>query len=231
MRLPSGSRSTHVGHGSGTNDSMRSAPSGWITSGAYCCEVSATVPSRLSSQASNPFTSTTRPAGGAVAVRRSAWYRRVRIPLTVPEAKPPRPSASSHSARLCEAEDVLDPLRRPDQEVAIRLDGVATGDERVHRRRPPLLEDREVADGGLEGLLARVHRAEHDLVPEDEVPHDDVGVDLDRRLAPRHAGEHEDAVGADRFHHPERDRGRAGGLVDEVDVADLRREALDRRLL
>src|SRR2546427_2777695 len=184
MRLPSGSRSTHVGHGSGTNDSMRSAPSGWITSDAYCCEVSATVPSRLSSQASNPFTSTTRPAGGAVAVRRSAWYRRVRMPLTVPEAKPPRPSGSSPSARLCEGDDVLDPLRRPEQEVAIRLDGVATGDERLHRRGPPLLEDRQVADGGLERLLPRVHRAEHALVLQDEGPHEDVGVALDRRLPP-----------------------------------------------
>src|SRR5215510_10573372 len=28
------------------------------------------------------------------------------MPLTVPEAKPPRPSGSSHSARLCEGEDV-----------------------------------------------------------------------------------------------------------------------------
>src|SRR6266550_1610555 len=102
MRLPSGSRSTHVGNGSGTNDSMRSAPSGCTTSGAYCWEVSGTVPSWHSSQASDPFTSTTRPAGGVVAVKRSAWYRRVRMPLTVPEAKPPRPSASSHSARLCE---------------------------------------------------------------------------------------------------------------------------------
>src|SRR5947207_7823540 len=139
MRLPSGSRSTHVGHGSGTNDSMRSAPSGWITSGAYCCEVSATVPSRLSSQASNPFTSTTRPAGGAVAVRRSAWYRRVRMPLTVPEAKPPRPSGSSHSARLCEGDDVLDALRRPDQQVAGRLRAVARRVRRTNRRGEHLL--------------------------------------------------------------------------------------------
>src|SRR5207302_7654301 len=101
------------------------------------------------------------------------------MPLTVPEAKPPRPSASSHSARLCEGEDVLDPLRWPEQEVAIRLDGIATGDERLHRRGPPLLEDRQAPDGGLERLLPRVHRAEHDLVLEHEVPHDDVGVDLD----------------------------------------------------
>src|SRR5438552_2553583 len=231
MRLPSGSRSTHVGHGSGTNDSMRSAPPGWITSGAYCCEVSATVPSRLSSQASNPFTSTTRPASGAVAVRRSAWYRRVRMPLTVPEAKPPRPSGSSHSARLCEGDDVLDALRRPDQQVAVRLDGIATRDERPHRRRPALLEHGEVADGGLERLGPRVHGAEHDLVLEHEVPHDDVGIDLDRRLPPGDAGEHEDAVRAEHLHDLERDGRRAGRLVDEIDVADALGELLDRRVL
>src|SRR5437899_4944412 len=204
MRLPAGSRSTHVGNRSGTNDSMRSAPSGWITSGAYCCEVSAMLSSRPSSQASNPFTRTTRPAGGVVAVRRSAWYRRVRIPLTVPDAKPPRPSGSSHSARLCEGDDVLDALRRPDAQVAMRLDGIAARDERSHRRRPALLEHGEVADGGLERLGSRVHGAEHDLILEHEVSHDDVGIDLDRRLAPGNAGEDEDAVRADDLHDVER---------------------------
>src|SRR5437660_9792984 len=171
MRLPSGSRSTHVGHGSGTNDAMCSAPSGWITSGVYCCEVSAMLSSRPSSQASNPFTRTTRPAGGVVAVRRSAWYRRVRIPLTVPDAKPPRPSGSSHSARLCEGDDVLDALRRPDQQFAVRLDGIPTRDERPHRRRPPLLENGEIPDRGLERLLLGGHGAAEGRVREYEGAH------------------------------------------------------------
>src|SRR5262249_50752736 len=40
---------------------------------------------------------TIRPVGGVVATSRSAWYRRVRTPDTVPDAKPPRPSVSIHS--------------------------------------------------------------------------------------------------------------------------------------
>ena len=38
-----------------------------------------------------------RPIGGRVATISRPWYRRVRRPLTVPIANPPRPSVTSHS--------------------------------------------------------------------------------------------------------------------------------------
>src|SRR5262245_16930851 len=38
-----------------------------------------------------------RPVGGVVATASTAWYRRVRTPSIRPNAKPPSPSASSHS--------------------------------------------------------------------------------------------------------------------------------------
>jgi hypothetical protein len=41
-----------------------------------------------------------------VAGSSSAWYRRVRGPLTTPEEKPPSPSDSSHSAVLSKRHDL-----------------------------------------------------------------------------------------------------------------------------
>src|SRR5262245_13686080 len=90
-------------------------------------------------------------------------------------------------------EDVLDAARRPEEEIAVRLDRIAPGDEGAERRGPALVEDPDVTDGGLERLVAGVHGAEDYLVLENQVPHDDVGVDLDRGLPTRHAGEDEDA--------------------------------------
>src|SRR5262245_5595680 len=107
------------------------------------------------------------------------------MPPTVPEAKPPRPSASSHSAELCEGEDVLDPPGRADEEVAMRLDRIPPRDERLHRGRPALLEERHVADRGLERLGTGVDRPEDDLVLQWEVPTHDVGIVLDRLLPSR----------------------------------------------
>ena len=57
-RLPDGSR---------VNATSRAAPSGSVTSGAYRCDERANRPSAVSTQASNPFTSTMRPVGGVVA--------------------------------------------------------------------------------------------------------------------------------------------------------------------
>jgi len=58
-----------------------------------------TRPDGVSTHASIPLTRTKRPAGGSVATSRRAWYRRVRKRRVVPDANPPRPSASSHSGK------------------------------------------------------------------------------------------------------------------------------------
>ncbi len=104
----------------------------------------------------------------------------------------------------------------------------AIGKRPVMRRRtasgPARGERPQVGNRALVRVAARVDGAEHDLVLEYQVAHDEVGVELDRALAPRHAGEDEHAVGAEHLHQLERHPGRAGRLVDEVDVADRRRE-------
>src|SRR5689334_14569917 len=63
------------------------------------------------------------------------------MPFTVPEAKPPSPSASSHSAELGKGEDVLDPLRGFDEELTVRRDRLVPGNQRAQRCRPARLED------------------------------------------------------------------------------------------
>src|SRR5215831_18957068 len=50
-----------------------------------------------STNSSPPDTSIQRRRGGGIAGTYHPWYRRVRVPATVPHAKPPRPSVSSHS--------------------------------------------------------------------------------------------------------------------------------------
>ena len=71
-RTPSAVANSQVGHGSLVKLTMRDAPSGCRTSGAYRWVVSAQEPSDVSTHASNPLTSTILPVGGVVAVSSSA---------------------------------------------------------------------------------------------------------------------------------------------------------------
>src|SRR5439155_21883770 len=109
------------------------------------------------------------------------------MPDAVPDANPPRPSVSSHSARdstsvLRERNHVLDAGRPPEQELAEFLRRVSAADQRAQRRRPAPAELRNIADRRLEGIAARIYRAEDHLVAQHEVAHHEIGVDLDRTL-------------------------------------------------
>src|SRR5579862_2996318 len=81
------------------------------------------------------------------------------MPLTVPEANPPSPSASSHSAALCESEDVLPAV---EDGLALLLErfraflgvlGHRDGDADLHlllerlRRRAPEAGEHRALDG------------------------------------------------------------------------------------
>ena len=80
----------------------------------------------------------------------------------------------------------------------------------------PVMSARERARPALRGRRARSRIAASKAarlaftVPsttwflQHQVPHQEIGVDLDRRLAAGHAGEDEDAVGAEHRHHLER---------------------------
>ena len=72
MRVPSGSANVQLGQGSIVKAAIRVAPSGYVTSGPYACEVIAYRPAGVVTHASKPLTRTTRPVGGVVAVRSSA---------------------------------------------------------------------------------------------------------------------------------------------------------------
>src|SRR5437762_3674391 len=114
------------------------------------------------------------------------------MPATVPEANPPRPSVSSHSALLSEGNDILDPGGFPKQQLSMRSHRVPSGDQGTGRGGPAAHENAEVAYRALKGLASSVHGAKDDLILQHQVPHKQIGVNLDRRLATGHAGEDED---------------------------------------
>ena len=89
---------------------------------------------------------------------------------------------------------------------------------------------RQMLDRRLERAAVGVHGAEQHLVVQHHALHQEVGVERDRRLAPRHAGEHEHAVGAEHLHQLERGGRRAARLVHEVDVAELHGQLPGRRV-
>jgi len=95
----------------------------------------------------------------------------------------------------------------------------SAGDERAHRRRPVSAEQRQVADRCLERLVSRIHRAEDDLILQDQIPHDHVvstSIGAFRPGTPvnttRRSYHH--------LHDHERDGRGAGRLVDHIDVPD-----------
>src|SRR5262245_48018428 len=65
---------------------------------------------------SHPETIIQRLRGAGMAGTYQPWYRRVRAPPTVPQAKPPRPSVSSHSYARA----------RPDSSAADHSSGLRT---------------------------------------------------------------------------------------------------------
>src|SRR5262245_62060853 len=54
------------------------------------------------------------------------------MPETVPDAKPPSPSVSSHSARSREGDEILHPAGRAEEEIAEGLHGMTTAPGALH---------------------------------------------------------------------------------------------------
>src|SRR6516164_5759507 len=135
---------------------------------------------------------TIRPTGGLVAATRSPWYRRVLMPDTVEDAKPPRPFVSSHS-RLAEAfrsrQTVSsNRIMRASQlrDFAEYFDGAVWMRQLVEQqgivfqtlygigqqpRQPSRIFGlglRHVANSRFKVLAAGIHRADHHFVAENE---------------------------------------------------------------
>ena len=93
------------------------------------------------------------------------------------------------------------------------------------------LGDGQVSDSGLEVLPVRVHRAEHDLVSEDEVKVDGVGRDLHSAHPAGDAGQDDHAVLPEQHAHGlEREGRETRSLEDQVELPVLLGGLLDRGL-
>ena len=99
--------------------------------------------------------------------------------------------------------------------------GIAARDHGAQGLRPARRKDADIAHGIVERLRARIHDSQHYLVLQHEIVHDSLGVEIDRRLVARHAGENIDAVRSEMLQHFERELRRARGFVNQVDVAHL----------
>jgi hypothetical protein len=132
---------------------------------------------------------------------------------------------------VADGDDVLDAARPAQQQVAMLLHRIPFGDQQPHGFRPFLGEYLQIGDGGFEGVAIGVDRAVDDLVLENQIAHDEIGIQFDGPFASRYARENEDAVRPQQFHQLERHAGRAGRLVYQIDVADQRRQLLQRRVL
>src|SRR5712692_9561274 len=141
------------------------------------------------------------------------------MPEMVPEAKPPRPSASSHSTLGSKLDDILDPCGAAKEKILVRFDGEATGDESSNGVGPAILESSNVTDRGFERVATGVYSSKDDLILQHEIAHHQVRVDLYRALAAGDSGEDEDAVGTENLHHGEGEARCAGRLVYQVDVS------------
>src|SRR5215510_11125015 len=89
---------------------------------------------------------------------------------------------------------------------------------------------RHVSDAQLEILAVRVHRADHDLVPEDEFQVDPVGRHFHLPVTASHAGQNEDTVLGETLHAVEDDRRVARRLEDHVEWPVLSRRIEDRNV-
>src|SRR6266568_5684556 len=125
-----------------------------------------------------------------------------------------------NSRGLHQGNDVLDAGGFAQQQIAILIDSVTPGDEGPERLRPAGEENAEVAYCTRERFAIGVDRADHDLILQHQIAHDDVGVNPNGRFGRRDAGEDVNAVqpqhaqdvvgnlrGADRF-------------VNEIDIPD-----------
>jgi hypothetical protein len=89
---------------------------------------------------------------------------------------------------------------------------------------------RQIRDRRFEGVAARIHGSVHQLILENQIPHDEIRIDLDGSLASGHPGEDEDAVGAQALHGLEGNPGCPGRLVDEVYVAHELAQSINRNV-
>src|SRR5215470_6820127 len=119
------------------------------------------------------------------------------------------------SGESIELDDVFDPSGTAEQEIAVGIHWKAPGDERLYRVRPALGESCEIANGIFKGVASGVDRAEDDLVFQNQIAHHQIRIDFDGSFSPRNAGENEDAVRPEVFHHFKRQARRSGCFVDE----------------
>src|SRR3954471_13798791 len=91
---------------------------------------------------------------------------------------------SIHSAAIVKlkCDDVLDgrTVFVAQQQVAVGLDGITPGDQRLDRLRPAFDEHAEIANRILERSAIGVYRADHRLIFQDDVSHDVVARDGNR---------------------------------------------------
>jgi hypothetical protein len=119
-----------------------------------------------------------------------------------------------------ETDDTFDAVDFSGEEIDRLVDFESAGDEIFDRIGPFLAEGGEVFDGILESLFAGVDGSVNDLIFEDEIAHDEIGVDLDGRFSAGNTGEDENGVGSQDAHDIECQVGCAYGFVNEIDVAD-----------
>src|SRR5215210_6877083 len=101
--------------------------------------------------------------------------------LNIFSASHGRTAGCKPAARSLKRQHVLDAARFAEQEVLGVFQFVTARDDGAHRLRPAFHENAEVVNRIVESITPRVHRANHDLVLEHHVPHDELRVDVEMR--------------------------------------------------
>src|SRR5678815_2567304 len=102
-----------------------------------------------------------------------------------------------------ELNHVLNAGRLAHQEFAVRIDGVASRDERLNRVGPALFEFAQVANRVTERLRTGIHGSDDGLVLQRNVAHNVVSQDLDGGFLCRNTREDVNAIHAQNAHHIE----------------------------
>src|ERR1051326_2264082 len=102
--------------------------------------------------------------------------------------------SSYWSSSLVHSNNVFYSATLAQQEIAVRLHGMASSDHRAERIGPALFEQAQIANRALKGWSIGVDRADNDLVLQHHIPHQAIRFHWNGRFLRRDAGEDKDAV-------------------------------------